>query len=55
MASEFAKVRGKMATGLADLHKEIGQYFRHTILAVVGMMVVFATGVIAFMRYGPMG
>ena len=35
-----------------DLRKEMGQNSRNTILAVVGMMGVFTTVIIAFMRYG---
>ncbi len=52
VAAEFAKVRGDMATGFADLRKEMGQNTRNTILVVVGMMGVFSTVIIAFMRYG---
>ena len=66
VAAEFADVRGEMgnvrgemgdfrkevAAEFADLRKEMGQHFRNTILAVVGMIGVFTTVIIAFMRYG---
>ena len=57
--AEFANVREEMggfrkevAAEFGDLRKEMGQHFRNTILAVVGMMGVFTTVIIAFMRYG---
>ena len=59
VAAEFAKTRDEagefrqeVATGFADLRKEMGQNTRNTILVVVGMMGVFSTVIIAFMRYG---